>query len=97
MCNDIAALLAGEDRNTNASDVLYLRKAALARKGIAVWSQTYIPKIGSCNKRRQALVAQTRLVVEKLIDMRMKYKTNPQKQKVFRNSSFEINNNFFSE
>jgi len=86
MCDDISNLLSGEDRSTeNVNAVTDLRKAGLARNGIKVWAKTYIPNIGSCRKRRQALNEKTVLVVEKLLDMRIKYKTNPQKLKNKRN------------
>merc|ERR1712241_932928 len=81
-CDNIAALLSGEDRSDdNVKAVTDLRKAGLARNGIKVWAKTYIPNIGSCRKRRQALNEKTTLVVEKLLNMRIKYKTNPQKLK----------------
>lgn len=82
-CGEIAKILAGgsdtrSDDQKAAMEVLI--KTSKSRRGIVSWSKTFIPNdLPHCRKKRNKLNTKTRTVVGRMVEMRKKYNTNPDK------------------
>jgi len=82
-CSEIAKILAGgsdtrSDEQKASMEVLI--KTSKSRRGIVSWSKTFIPgDLPHCRKKRNKLNTKTRTYVGRMVEMRKKYNTNPDK------------------
>jgi len=82
-CAEIAKILAGGSDTRSEeqkASMEVLIKTSKSRRGIVSWSKTFIPNdLAHCRKKRNKLNTKTRTVVGRMVEMRKKYNTNPDK------------------
>ena len=83
MCQEIATILAEDadkrsDEQKDSMEVLI--KVSKARRGIVSWSKSFVPTdLTRCRKKRNKLNQKTRSTVSRMLDMRKRFNTNPDK------------------
>jgi len=83
MCQEIATILAedADKRSEEQKDSMeVLIKVSKARRGIVSWSKSFVPTdLTRCRKKRNKLNQKTRSTVSRMLDMRKRFNTNPDK------------------
>lgn len=83
MCQEVANILTnGADTRSEEekASMEVLIKVSKARRGIVSWSKSFIPaELTRCRKKRNKLNMKTRSTVSRMLDMRKRFNTNPDK------------------
>ena len=83
MCQEVANILSvgADKRSEEQKDSMeILIKVSKSRRGIVSWSKSFIPAdLTKCRKKRNKLNMKTRSYVSRILDMRKRFNTNPDK------------------